>query len=130
ADQAVGTPLVWSIQGGLATSQDYHFMLDEFKIVRDGQLFFDDTFSDGNAPPSAPNFIGGGTTAYNVTGAFFENIGRAALFGAPATNAVTLSTINGSSTVGQFATLQTNNDPNNTTAGLKSNMTYTVTGVF
>jgi hypothetical protein len=33
------------------------------------QVFRDD-FSDGNAPPSAPNFVSGGATSYSVRGSF------------------------------------------------------------
>ena len=121
------TPLVWSIQSGTPSLQDYQFAIDQFKIIRNGSTFFDDTFGDGNAPPSAPNFVGGSTTAYNVTGAFFEAAGRAALYGV---NAITLSNINGNPSVGQLATLQTNVDPLNTTLGLKVNMDFTVEGRF
>ena len=56
-----------------------------------------------------------------------SNIGRAALYGH---NATTLGVINGLSSVGQIATLQTNITPENLTAGLKSNMDFTVEGRF
>jgi VCBS repeat-containing protein len=45
----------WSIVGaGPTHAPDYQFKIDEFKIVKNSGLFFDDTFSDNNPPPSAP----------------------------------------------------------------------------
>src|SRR5262249_13771616 len=85
-DPDPGATHTWSIAGGSPALQDYNFALDEFKITRNGVAFFDDTFSDGAAPPNAPNVIGGGPLAYGVgpTGAsFFETGGRALLIGAP-----------------------------------------------
>ena len=39
-----------------ASSQALVVYIDEFKIVRNGKTIFTDSFSDGLAPPSAPNF--------------------------------------------------------------------------
>lgn len=44
------------------------FKIDEFQIMKDGSLFFDDTFSDGLAPPGAPNLSNGNQVLYNVKG--------------------------------------------------------------
>ena len=44
--------------------------LDEFVISRNGTVIFDDGFSDGVPPPSAPNFSNGAAAAYGVNGAF------------------------------------------------------------
>ena len=35
---------------------DYHVELDNFTVIKNGSPLFDDTFGDGNPPPSAPNF--------------------------------------------------------------------------
>lgn len=34
----------------------YTFKIDNFRIIRNGNLFFEDTFSDGSPPPFAPTF--------------------------------------------------------------------------
>jgi hypothetical protein len=132
SDPDHGATQTWSIVGGTSAQQDYNFALDEFRIVRNGVLFFDDTFSDGVAPPNAPNIIGGGPISYGVgpSGAsFFETAGRALLVGAP-NAALSPLMINGFASVGQNATLLTDNNNSNTTAGLKLNMTFTVEGRF
>src|SRR5262249_43156777 len=46
----------WSIVGASAThTPDYQFKIDEFKVVKNSNVVFDDTFSDGNPPPSVPS---------------------------------------------------------------------------
>ncbi len=42
--------------------------IDSFTITRDGSAFFADDFTDGNPPPSAPNFASGGSASYSVVG--------------------------------------------------------------
>jgi VCBS repeat-containing protein len=117
------TPLAWSIQNGAAALEDFHFALDDFKITRGGLVIFDDTFSDGNAPPSAPNFTDGSPAAYGVSSTFFEGAGRADLFGV---NAITLTTLNGIASVGEVATLQTNGGANSLTV----NQSFQLEGTF
>ncbi|NUZ05330.1 PEP-CTERM sorting domain-containing protein [Piscinibacter koreensis] len=70
--------------------------IDRFTISRDGVVVFDDTFNDGAAPPSAPNFSTGAPLTYNVQGtlpAGSESGGRLRLntdLGMPTANAVGL----------------------------------------
>lgn len=46
------------------------FSIDEFRITRgNGDLVFVDTFGNGIAPPTAPNFANGNAASYFVTGA-------------------------------------------------------------
>src|SRR4051794_3871684 len=48
----------------------YIAAIDEFTVTRAGAAFFNDTFSDGVAPPSAPNFANGTAAGYtNLLGA-------------------------------------------------------------
>lgn len=46
------------------------FKLDEFAITRNNTIIFDDGFTDGAAPPSAPNFSNGAAASYGVQGTF------------------------------------------------------------
>lgn len=46
----------------------YTFVVDNFNITRGGLGFFNDAFSDGTPPPSAPNFANGTAASYTVTG--------------------------------------------------------------
>jgi len=131
-DPDLGATQTWSIAGGSPALQDYNFALDEFKITRNGVTYFDDTFSDGVAPPNAPNLIGGGAIGYGVGpggASFFETAGRVLLVGAPNAAASAIA-INGFAFAGQRATLQTDNSDALNGSGLKKNMTFTVDGRF
>jgi len=106
------------------------FYLDEFSVTRNGTQIFQDTFSDGVAPPSAPSFINGAPGAYGVFGSFApgsESGGKlrldtqagAASCNAPCTPDLFLR-----------ARLQTNADPGNPTAGLKSSFSFSATALY
>ena len=45
-------------------------LLDELIITKNNSIIFDDEFSDGMAPPSAPHFSNGDPTLYGVNGSF------------------------------------------------------------
>jgi hypothetical protein len=57
------------------------FKIDEFSLDLNGQQIFLDTFSDGLAPPSGPQFLVGpaASTIYNTLGTFSEAGGKAVL---------------------------------------------------
>ncbi len=91
--------------------------------------FFQDNFSDGLPPPSAPNFANGNPASYAGAGVngFEESGGRlifdsdhAVAFDGPGTD---------DPIVGQNAILRSNIDPASP-AGLKSSESFTVSGVF
>jgi hypothetical protein len=108
----------WTVIGGNSQhAPNYQFKIDEFKIVKNGGTFFDDTFSDNNPPPSAPTGFGN-ISSYTVTGTISESGGRAILDGSNA-GFGTGSPV-GDPFFGQYATLNTNIDPTNTTLGLKN----------
>ena len=52
---AVTLATCWSM-----TSHAFVVSVDEFSIVRNDVGFFTESFTDGNPPPSAPNFLAGG----------------------------------------------------------------------
>jgi VCBS repeat-containing protein len=118
----------WTVVGGSAPhAPNYQFKIDELKIIKNGGLFFDDTFGDGNPPPSAPTGFGN-ITSYSVTGTISEQGGKAVLTGSNA--GFGTGSPAGDPFFGEYATLNTNTDPTNTTLGLKSNSSFTVSGLF
>src|SRR5262245_6092717 len=118
----------WSIVGASPTNApDYQFKIDEFKIIKNGGTFFDDTFSDNNPPPSAPAGFGS-ISSYSVTGTVSEQDGKAILTGSNA--GFGTGSPSGDPFFGEYATLNTNIDPTNTSLGLKDNSSFTVSGVF
>jgi hypothetical protein len=117
----------WTVVGGSTPhAPNYQFKIDEFKIIKNEGLFFDDTFGDGNPPPSAPS--GFGPTSYTVTGTVLEQGGKAVLTGA--NSGFGTGSPTGDPFFGEYATLNTNTDSANTTQGLKSNSSFTVSGLF
>ncbi|MGH8689963.1 MAG: VCBS domain-containing protein [Burkholderiales bacterium] len=109
-------------------SSDYDFALDELTVTRNGVTIFDDGFSDGIAPPSAPNFANNTPASYGVVGGYIESGGRVHLDGAAAAGLRGVG--NDNLSAGQLATLLTNNDPADLTRGLKSDDSFTVEGRF
>lgn len=112
---------------GTQTAQATPFFIDEFTVVKNGAPFFDDKFS-GTAPPVAPNFANGTPASYFVNGTF-TNVGNKVLMDR-AQGAILPSGIDGSPFLINQALLLTNIDPTNTILGLKSNHTFSVTGIF
>lgn len=49
-----------------ASAGEYY--IDNFTVTRNGAAFFDDSFSDGIPPPSAPAFVDGTYASYTVKG--------------------------------------------------------------
>lgn len=61
---ALGLALIsWQAQAAV-------FEIDSFQVTRNGSLIFDDGFTDGVAPPSAPNFNNATSASYTTAGAF------------------------------------------------------------
>lgn len=102
--------------------------VDNFSVVKNGALLFNDPFSDGVPPPNAPNFANGTPASYSVLGTLDEAGGKVNLDTAGA------ATTPGIGGPGLFfierGLLLTNIDPTNLALGLKNNSTFSVTGVF
>jgi hypothetical protein len=58
--------LAFSVQ----TASAAVFEIDNFSVTRNGTVIFNDTFSDGAPPPSAPNFGDGSGASYLTAGTF------------------------------------------------------------
>jgi len=100
--------------------------IDTFTVQKNGALLFQDPFSDGNPPPSAPNFATGTPASYFTTGTPTESGGRAHLDAIGAAS----SSFAGTQFLGEEARLLTNIDPANLALGLKNDDTFSVSGVF
>ena len=57
------------------TGYAYNYSMDDFNITRNGTLIFDDSFTDGLPPPSAPDFANGASTGYGTLGTFGPEMG-------------------------------------------------------
>jgi VCBS repeat-containing protein len=116
--------LNWSIPGGSTSpqTQDFRFQVDNLKIVKNGNLFFEDAFDNGVPPPSAPN-IGPNPATYTVNGTITEAAGRALMDG---THAVQF----GATGYGLRAMLNTDINTAANPAGLKRNSDFTAEARF
>jgi len=104
--------------------------IDTFDIVRNGAAFFSDSFTDGAAPPSAPNFSGGAAASYFVNGTFPNGAETGGKLQMNSTLGDVFFNAPGVERRSQSATLVTNIDPANTAAGLKRNHTFSVSAIF
>jgi VCBS repeat-containing protein len=124
-----GAVIHWSATGGSGTtSANYHYTIDDFAISKSGSTIFDDQFTDGAPPPSAPNFSTGQTTTYITRGFFTEADGRAVMDGSLAQT--TFPQGLPGPVVTTSAILATNTDSTNLVNGLKDVHDFTVKGVF
>ena len=73
--------------------------------MKNGTTFFDDTFSDGNPPPSAPSGFGT-ISSYSVTGTIAESGGYANMDGS--NTGFGTGSPAGDPFFGEYATLNTN----------------------
>jgi hypothetical protein len=102
--------------------------IDDFSVVKNSALFFQDPFADGVPPPSAPNFPNGSPASYFVNGTLNETGGKVRLDTAGAASS---PGIGGPGTfLFEQALLLTNIDAANLELGLKSDDTFSVTGIF
>ncbi len=119
------------VMGMVQTAQAYTFAIDSFSVTKNGSLLFTDPFNNNNPPPSAPNFTNGTPASYFVDGTMGpENSGNPGKLTLDSSGAVPLTVPTGDLFIHQRAILLTNIDPTNLTLGLKSNDTFSVTGVF
>lgn len=117
-------------EGSVPTAASTVAFISRFAITRDGQPFFDDTFSGEHVSLATPRSAGGQAAAYFVFGAIPD--------GSAVNGKLSLSTANGSLSAtadGQGrrqtgARLMTNSDPKNAGAGLKSGFTFSMSGLF
>ena len=131
--------ITWSVVGGQPVNSDFIFAIDEFKVIKGVNVLFDDTFSNGIAPPQAPNLNIGlpneMATSYGVpNGAtFIETLDHVIMYGplgpAPTAGIGPSSTTN---FVSDSATLLTNIDSSigDGGVGLRKGTTFTVEGRF
>lgn len=122
--------ITWTVDGGTLTkiAEPYHAELTKFEVDKGGTPFFIDTFSDGNPPPSAPNFIQNNAAAqYFTTGTFTET-----------GNHLVLDSSQGAQSDGNGTTLPISfqdgilgsNIATGSTAGLRQASGFVVTGQF
>ncbi len=124
-----GAQEFWTVVGGAAPeTANYLFVMDNFEIIKNGNTIFEDGFSDGNAPPSSPNFSNGNATTYGTNGSFTEAGGRLFLDSTNADTAVSVGTTD--AFIGNFATVRSNINPADLVAGLKNDDNFTVEGLF
>ena len=112
------------------TAQAVVVSIDDFKIMRNGGLFFEDTFSDGAPPPDAPNFANGALASYGTAGTFPA--------GSESGGLLVLNSANGEAgvnSVGQTrltlrAMLFSNADSSDLITGLKKDDVLSMSGIF
>lgn len=112
------------------TAQAVVVSIDDFKITRNGLPFFEDTFSDGAPPPSAPHFALGAPASYGTFGTFpagSESGGRLLLDSANGGATVNAA---GQTRLALRATLFTNADSNDLATGLKNDDVLSMSGEF
>lgn len=119
----------FAVMAGVPAHAAYLFYVDNFAVDKNGAPLFNDSFSDGLPPPNAPNFLTNGASAsYSVYGTVGpETGGKLALNSAgavPSTGPV--------ANMVQNIILNTNTSdlPADALLGLKSNMTFSVSGLF
>jgi hypothetical protein len=122
------------VLGSLQRAGAYTFYIDEFSVTKNGALLFDDKFNDGAPPPSGgPNLITGGTFSYFVDGTMgpelntTPNPGKLTLDSSLGGTEFTF--VDGTQFLHQRAILLTD-ITNDLALGLKSDDTFSVTGVF
>lgn len=114
------------------------YTLDDFQVVRNGALIFDDSFDDGLAPPQGTVFLGTTTPGYpanRVVGDFTgaESGGRLQLDpsrrGLATVNPIT-GLPDGLLFQAAYLNVNTQSTPDTAARGLKLNHSFTVSGLF
>lgn len=112
------------------TSHGLVIGITEFSVTRNGAAFFSDPFSDGNEPPSAPNFVGGQEATYLVRGTIPANAESGGVLQLDSANGVVTANALEQARIETRVRLSTNIDPANLAAGLKSDDSMSVGGIF
>jgi len=99
----------------------------DFRIDRDGSLYIQDMFDDGNPPPSGDTFPSGNPVNYSTRGIFTESGGSVNYN--TANGEIGPTPFSGNPFVRHQATLRTSRDDTNN-SGLKDSRTFAVTGLF
>lgn len=107
------------------TAQATTVLIDEFTIVKNGNILFQDTFNNGLPPPDT----GGNTQSYQVFGGPLgpESGGKLAL---DAASGQAVERPDAGNMWRQGARVKTNTDPAQPDRGLRTDDTFSVTGLF
>jgi hypothetical protein len=100
--------------------------IDQLSVIRNGVSFFNDTFADGVAPPSGPN----GAATYNVSGTIPATAESGGLLFIDSANGDLSANADGDPRLSVRVRLLSNIDQNNLAAGLKSDDTLSLSGIF
>ncbi len=101
----------------------HYFFINRFRVLKNDLLLFEDTFDDGQPPPSAPRFADGTDASYGVVGAFGPEVGGKLRIDS------SIAAID-PPYVRQLANLITARQPSEPRPGLFINDTFEVIGVF
>ena len=106
------------------------FYIDDFSITKNGLAWFNDPFNDGSPPPSVQNTIIGGNTStlYSMLGSVGPESGMG--LSLAGSGRVPNQGASGKMSLTQHAILESDTTTTNFTKGLKSNDTFSVTGIF
>ena len=118
--------LEWSVPAEAGTVA----IISRFTITRDGQPFFDDTFTGSYASLATPRMAGGQPTEYVVVGSVPDGSAVNGKLSLNSANGTRSATADGRARQTTSVRLMTNNDPQNATAGLKSGFTFSMSGLF
>jgi hypothetical protein len=105
-------------------------VISRFTITRDGQPFFDDTFSGERASLAVPRPAGGQPTEYSVIGAVPDGSAVNGKLSLNSANGAQNATADGQGRLITAVRLMTNADPQNVTAGLKTGHTFSMSALF
>ena len=105
----------------------YNFTIDNFDIVKNGSTLFNDPFSDGFAPPSAPNFTSGTAATYTVNGTPGPESGGKLQLNSSGGELTPNIAENG---LNLTVSARLNTSITGGATGLNSNSTFAVTGLF
>ena len=127
ADQ--NSTLTWTVDGPtVVATPDYHFLIDNLLIVRNGTTYFNDDFGAGGPPPQAPNLFGTTTpVSYLMQGTLAEANGRAILDGSLS---VPTSSLGSPQAFHNSSALLLTDNSTNLALGLKIDDSFTVEARF
>ena len=112
----------------LTAHAQYTFFIDEFSVIKNGNVMFIDSFDDGDPPPDAPDFENGNPAEYFVRGTMGPETGS--ILALDSSGTVPRVSPLGEPVLFQGATLLTSMDESDLDRGLKIDDTFSVSGVF